>query len=119
MAAALLVMGLGFVILTVSHSIPPILVGVLFVGFGQGVLFPIVNVKVLGTVAPEISDKVISIISSMIYVGQFVSPLVLDYAGKLMNNPTIRFQYTVLGVSLIISVLGIMIYKFVLYRQRA
>lgn len=111
MAVSLFVMGLGFGNISLSYSIPFVLVGVLFVGFGQGVLFPLINVKVLGNVAPEISDKVISIVSSMIYVGQFISPVVLQFVGELFSRPTIRFEYTVLSVSLLLSVLGMIVYK--------
>ena len=111
MAVSLFVMGLGFGNISLSYSIPFVLVGVLFVGFGQGVLFPLINVKVLGNVAPEISEKVNSIVSSMIYVGQFISPVVLQFVGGLFSRPTIRFEYTVLSVSLILSVLGMIVYK--------
>lgn len=113
MAVSLFVMGLGFGIIAMSNIIIPILVGVCFVGFGQGILFPLINVKVLGNVAPTISDKVISIVSSMIYVGQFISPVILDSISKLAGFPTIRFQYLILASSLIISVIGMMIYKFI------
>src|SRR5699024_10907903 len=96
MAASLCVMGIGFAVIALSNMIIPLLIDVCFVGFGQGTLFPLINVKVLGNVAPTISDKVISIVSSMIYVGQFISPVVLDYVSKLVGYPTIRFQYAIL-----------------------
>lgn len=111
LAVSLAVMGAGFGIISLSYSIPLILLGVLFVGFGQGVLFPLINVKVLGNVSPTISDKVISIVSSMIYVGQFISPVVLQFIGDLFARPTIRFEYTVLAISLIASVLIMALYK--------
>lgn len=111
LAVSLAVMGVGFGIISLSYTIPLILLGVLFVGFGQGVLFPLINVKVLGNVSPTISDKVISIVSSMIYVGQFISPVVLQFVGELFDRPTIRFEYSVLGMSLILSVLIMILYK--------
>lgn len=104
MPAAVLSMGLAFGLLTITHSIPLILLGVCMVGFGQGIVFPLINVKVLGNVDPRLSDRVISIVSSMIYVGQFLSPVVLDSIGKLVGSETIRFQYSVLSISLIVSV---------------
>src|SRR5699024_374068 len=94
LATGLLVMGIGFTIIAMSPVIIPILIGVCFVGFGQGILFPVINVKVLGNVEPAISDKVISIVSSMIYVGQFISPVVLESIGKIVSMQTIRFQYS-------------------------
>lgn len=112
MAVSLFVMGVGFVIIASSYTVQLVLVGVLFVGFGQGVLFPLINVKVLGNVSPTISNKVISIVSSMIYVGQFISPVVLQFTSELFSRPTIRFEYTILAVSLIFSVLCMILYKF-------
>src|SRR5699024_4303412 len=111
LAVGLLIMGIGFAIIAMIPALIPILIGVCFVGFGQGILFPLINVKVLGNVEPSISDKVISIVSSMIYVGQFISPVVLEFVGNLVSMPTIRFQYSALAGGLIISVIVMYIYK--------
>ena len=116
--AALLAMGLAFTVLAISHSIPVILMSVCAVGFGQGIIFPLINVKVLGNIDPRLSDKVISIVSSMIYVGQFLSPVVLDSIGRVAGFETIRFQYSVLAVSLMVSV-GIMLLVIVLKKNPA
>ncbi len=112
-AAAILSMGIAFGILTFSHSIPVILIGVCMIGFGQGIIFPLFNVKVLGSIDPSLSDRVISIVSSMIYVGQFLSPIVLDSFSRLVGAETIRFQYSILAASLIVSVIIMMFVKLV------
>ena len=116
-AAGLLVMGLGFVIIIFSPIVWLILVGVCFVGFGQGILFPVINMKVLAEASPTISDKVVSIVSSMIYVGQFISPILLDGIGKIMSMGTVRFQYGVLATALIISVVSMYVYRFFFTRK--
>lgn len=107
----LAVMGIAFGGLAVSHSIPLIMMSVCLIGFGQGILFPLINIKALDLVAPEQSDKVIALISSLIYIGQFSSPLVLDSIGKLAGNPTIRFQYSTVAVSLAAAVLVLVLLK--------
>lgn len=117
MAVALLAMAIAFGVLTFSYSVPIILISVCVIGFGQGITFPLINVKVLGTIDPELSDRVISVVSSMIYVGQFLSPVVLDSISSLAGIPTIRFQYSVLAVSLILSV-GVMLLVKLLKRNR-
>ncbi|HLR67828.1 MAG TPA: MFS transporter [Virgibacillus sp.] len=111
MPAALLSMGVAFSVLTFSHSVPIILISVCMVGFGQGIIFPLINDIVLGNVNPSISDRVISIVSSMIYVGQFLSPVVLDSLGKLMGSSEIRFQYGILAAGLLVSVITMMVVK--------
>lgn len=104
MPVALLAMGVAFGVLSMSHSIPVILVSVCFVGFGQGIVFPLINDKVLRGVDRSLSDRVISIVSSMIYIGQFLSPVVLDSIGRMAGIASIRFQYSVIAGSLIVSV---------------
>ena len=100
---AVLVMGLAFGILTITHSIPIVLLGVSLVGFGQGIVFPLVNVRALSQVDPYHSDKVIAIVSSSIYIGQFLSPIVLDGIGRIAGTPDIRFQYGVIAVGMVIA----------------
>ena len=113
MSVALLAMGIGFGILTFSHSIPVILISVCIVGFGQGIAFPLINDKALGGTDRTITDRAISIVASMIYVGQFLSPVVLDSISRIAGIPTIRFQYSVLSVCLKISVGAIILVKLV------
>lgn len=111
--AGLLSMGLAFGVLTFSYSVPVILISVCFIGFGQGIIFPLINDKVLSGINPALSDRVISIVASMIYVGQFLSPLVLDSIGGIFGKPEIRFQYSILAVSLIISVIVMVVITLV------
>lgn len=109
---SLLMMGVAFTGLALSHSIPIILACTCMVGFGQGILFPIINVKALGLVNPLHSDRVIAIVSSSIFVGQFSSPLVLDGIARAVGFPAIRFQYSVIGVALGITFILILFFKF-------
>ena len=111
MPISLLVMGIAFTGLALSHSVPIILACTCMVGFGQGILFPIINVKALELVNPLHSDRVIAIVSSSIFVGQFSSPLVLDGIARAAGFPAIRFQYTVIGMALGVAVLLIILYK--------
>src|SRR5699024_6660045 len=94
-------MGLAFAGLSLSHSIPIILISVSLVGFGQGVIFPLINVRALNKVNPIHTNKVIAIVSSMIYIGQFLSPVVLDAISHTPRRPTIRCQHASIAVSMI------------------
>jgi len=113
MFLGLLSMGLAFGVLTISYSVPIILISVCFIGFGQGIIFPLINDKVLNDVDPALSDRVISIVSSMIYVGQFLSPVVLDSISNLVGLPEIRFQYSFLAVGLIVSFIVMIVVKLI------
>lgn len=100
----LLGMGIAFTILTFTNLIPLVIIGVCFIGFGQGALFPIIMIKVIDKVAPHQSDRAVAISSSFIFLGQFSSPIVLDGIGKLIHNPSIRIQYGVIAVFILVIV---------------
>lgn len=110
---SLLFMGIAFATLSLTSSIPLILIAVCFVGFGQGILFPLINIKALGLVNPLQSDRVIAVVSSCIYIGQFSSPLVLDSLARAMGHPSIRFQYSMIGIGLIVSVIVIGVFSVI------
>ncbi|MDY0407954.1 MFS transporter [Paracerasibacillus soli] len=118
MLVSLLVMGIAFGLLSISNSIIVVLVSVCLIGFGQGVIFPLINVKTLNSVDPSITDRVIAIVSSLIYIGQFLSPIVFDSISRLAGIPTIRFQYTVIAAGLIISVVIMMLVKFAISKGK-
>lgn len=107
---SILFMGLAFGSLALTSSIPIILLAVCFVGLGQGVLFPLINIKAIGLVNPLSSDRVIAVVSSCIYIGQFSSPLVLDSLARALGQPTIRFQYFMIAAALLVSVVIMMIF---------
>lgn len=101
----LFAMGIAFLILTFTHSVPLVMLGVCMVGFGQGSLFPIMTLKALDRVDFHQADRAVALTSSFTFLGQFISPLVLDGVGKIFNSTAIRFQYGVLAASILTIVL--------------
>src|SRR5699024_12617517 len=60
------------------------------------------TLKILDVVKVHQADKAMAIASSLIFLGQFISPVILDSIGSLIGMPTIRFQHGLLGsISLI------------------
>lgn len=97
-------MGLAFFILSFTNSIPLVILSVCLVGFGQGSLFPIITLKALDRVPMHQADQAVALTSSFTFLGQFLSPLVLDGIGKVANSPSIRFQYGILSIAIAIVV---------------
>ncbi len=108
-------MGIAFLILTITNSIPLVMISVTLIGFGQGSLFPIIVLKVLDRVVPYHSDRAIAITSSFTFLGQFASPLVLDGVGRIAGTSAIRFQYGFLATAILIIVL---INFFIVFRNK-
>jgi len=100
----LLGMGIAFTLLSFTNNIALVVVSVCLIGFGQGILFPLIILKVLNQVEFQQGDRAIAITSSFIFMGQFLSPIVLDGVGQLFNNQTIRFQYTILAIVILLAV---------------
>ncbi len=86
-------MAFAFLLLTFTHNIFFVIMGVCLIGLGQGALFPTIILKALDQVQPFQADRVIAWTSSMTFLGQFLSPVVLDGIAKIANVTNIRFQY--------------------------
>ncbi|MGM8364351.1 MFS transporter [Virgibacillus sp. W0181] len=98
-------MGIAFLMLTFTNSVPVVMLSVCLVGFGQGSLFPIIVIKTLDQVPVYQSDRAVDLTSSFTFLGQFLSPIVLDSIGRIANSPSIRFQYGTLATAIFIIVL--------------
>ncbi|HZK43394.1 MAG TPA: MFS transporter [Syntrophomonadaceae bacterium] len=107
----LLAMGLSFSFMSFTNSVPVLMTSVCFIGFAQGALFPTLTIKILNRVKIHQTDKAIAVSTAFIFSGQFLSPLVLDGIGKIANQTAIRFQFGVLSVCILISV--VIIFFFV------
>lgn len=100
----LLIMGVAFLTITLTNSIALVMISVTLIGLGQGSLFPFLTLKILDVVKVHQADKAMAIASSLIFLGQFISPVILDSIGSLVGMPTIRFQYGLLGNIILIFV---------------
>src|SRR5699024_8743630 len=58
-------------------------------------------------VTPTQADRAVAMTSSLTFLGQFLSPVVLDAVGKMAGTSSIRFQYGTLAVVVLIC-LGVL-----------
>lgn len=100
----LLGMGLAFLTLTITNSLVLVIISVCFIGFGQGSLFPVIVIKALDKVTPTQADRAVAMTSSFTFLGQFLSPVVLDAVGKVAGTSSIRFQYGTLAIFVLVCV---------------
>ncbi len=80
--AAISVMAGGFGILYLSNGIVPVFFGVALIGLGQGFLMPFILHSVRTSVDAAQSVSAMAIVSSMVFLGQFFSPIIIDSIGK-------------------------------------
>jgi len=100
-AFQLLLMGIGFFIVAISNHLVFIGLGVGFMGFGFGSILPTVFDEVSRQVPKSQTVQAMAIVTSMLFFGQFSSPIVLDGIGVLFGNESIRFMYMFLSGSMI------------------
>ncbi|WP_288480354.1 MFS transporter [uncultured Clostridium sp.] len=78
-------MFLGFIILGTAHSMPMILIGAIFVGFGFGDVIPFGMLFASNLVHKTHTALAILIVTTGLYFGEFVSPLILQFLSKTLN----------------------------------
>lgn len=105
-------MFLGYAVLLYSHNIFNVLVSVALVGFGFSMIYPLIFLKT-SSISDENSNSIaISIVSSSMFLGQFLSAIVLQCAGSILNDNSIRFSFKILSVCLGVALVISLIFKF-------
>lgn len=100
--AALFVMGIAFLLLALASNVVTIMFAVCIVGLVQGTLFPILMMRALNNVPLHQADLTIAISSAFIFLGQFISPLVLDGLEKIVGTSSIRSQFSFLALGALV-----------------
>ena len=80
---AICTMGMGMLAIGIADNLATVFAGAFLVGSGEGFLFPYVMNAVRATVAPKDSVRALAVMSGMLYLGQFMSPIVIDALGRL------------------------------------
>lgn len=111
-AIQLVLMGTGFFIVAISNHLFMIGLGVGFMGFGFGSILPTVFDQVSRQVPKRQTVQAMAIVTSMLFFGQFSSPIFLDGIGVLFGNDTIRFMYMFLSGSMFLVAIAFLILAF-------
>ncbi|WP_209123820.1 MFS transporter [Alkalihalobacillus sp. BA299] len=98
----LLIMAIGFFTLSFSNHLIIIALGVGITGYGFGSILPTVFDQVTREVPRSETVQAMAIVTSMLFLGQFISPLVLDGIGMVFGNETVRFLYQFLASAILL-----------------
>lgn len=77
---ALMACGLG--VLSIADALPSVFLGVALVGLGEGYLLPFIFHRVRTSIGVGQSVSAMAMVSSMMYLGQFSSPILIDKIGS-------------------------------------
>ncbi|WP_428897652.1 Cyanate permease [Parelusimicrobium proximum] len=105
-----LVMALGYICLSLSYSLLPVIAGSALVGFSFGVLFP----SVLGMINTSATGSslmlALSLSSCAQFLGQFLSPYMLSGVKAAFGMSYLRHDFIILAFALSISVVLMLAY---------
>ncbi|WP_051302701.1 MFS transporter [Salibacterium aidingense] len=91
-------MGAGFSLIGFTSHAIPIAVGVFIMGLGAGTLIPSIYNGVAAVSSGLQVMTAMAVVQSFMYLGQFMSPLVMDTVSTLVGHPTNRFIYSMSAV---------------------
>lgn len=86
-------MAVGYFLLSLASTLPAVLLAVMVVGLGLGWSMPTLFIGATKAGGEGKGVQTMSIVSSLAFLGQFMSPVVFDMIGELSGNVSINFTY--------------------------
>lgn len=109
---ALALMSAGFALLYVSRDMGMILASVIVFGAGSGSMIPYLFLTASRKAPRESQTLAMAVISSSVYLGQFLMPFVFDLVGAASGNSSIRFGFLVFSCCLAFGALAAAVMGF-------
>lgn len=109
-------MFLGFLILSNSSTVFQIVCSLVFVGIGIGIAFPLIFISTGKCVSRKDSTFAMALVTSSMYFGQFLSPLLINVTASYLKNDSITFPF-VFSAILIAITLVIIVFKVLSQRK--
>lgn len=93
-------MAVGYLALVYTSSLSWVFAAMVCIGFSSGVLMPLLLLKT-AKLAPETSRAfAMAVVSIGVYLGQFLSPVILKFAGTFFGNDVFKSQFIFLAMGL-------------------
>jgi MFS family permease len=106
-------LALSFLSLSFTGHVITVILGLIALGIGLGILVPVINTQISLHVDKEQMTSAMSIMSAMLYLGQFLSPILIDGIQSLLHLQGIQMPFylaMILSVALLISLIWIPVY---------
>lgn len=96
-------MVLGYGIISLANQYWLVLVGMIFSGFGAGLLMPNANLWLIEIVPPQSRGRVIGGLTSAVFLGQFLSPVIVQ---PLVEITSLHIAYGIGAGALLLAAIG-------------
>lgn len=97
-ALSALIIAVGLLILSLFKSPTLLIFGVILVGFGYGIIQPLIYDKAAIIAPPQLATKALSIVMAANYTAIILCPFIINAARKLFANQTEQFGFLFNGV---------------------
>lgn len=97
-ALSALIIAVGLLILSFFKSPTLLIFGVILVGFGYGIMQPLIYDKAAIIAPPQLATKALSIVMAANYTAIILCPFIINAARKLFANQTEQFGFLFNGV---------------------
>ena len=94
-----LLIGVGYLAITQADSYGWIYPGLLIAGAGSGLIMPNSNLCLVTLASPEIRGRVLGLLTTFIFIGQFASPLMFQ---PIINQTSIKGGFLYLSIALLV-----------------
>lgn len=97
---------IGFFIMGFTSSVSLIILGLVFLGIGLGMIVPLLNAQISLNIEKEQAPSAMALMSFMLYLGQFLSPIIMGFFIKILNLNNIRAPFYLAGVMAIVLLIS-------------
>jgi MFS family permease len=107
------ILALGFFSLSFTNHIVTVVLGLVALGVGLGTLVPMLNDQISYHVDKEKITSAMSIMSAMLYLGQFLSPFIIDGIQSIFHLQGMQMPFylaMILSLALLISFVKIPVF---------
>jgi len=98
-------MAAGYALLGFTNSLVVVFIAMLCIGFSSGTLLPILLLRVAKLAAENARAFAMAVVSVGIYLGQFISPVVLKGVNDLITGDVFKVQFNFLAGGLAVATL--------------
>jgi len=94
-----LVMGVGYLLLSQAETYIWVFPGMVIAGAGAGLILPNSNLCLVNLAAPEVRGRVLGLLTTFLFLGQFASPLMFQ---PLVDLTSITLAFFYIGIPMIV-----------------
>ena len=105
-------MAVGYFTLSQSTSLIHVLLATSIIGLALGWSLPTIFVGATNAGGDERGVQTMAVISSLMYLGQFMSPVVLGSIGNIFGDNSIRFVFYAIAICFTALLLGVIFKRF-------